>query len=458
VAVERPADKNDLWTEAEGHHRRGNLDEAVAVYRRIIGQAGPDAVRAWANMGVAQRAKGDCLAAIDCYRHALDIEPGNPTFLGNLGNALIDIGRSEESLAAHAAAVKARPDDVGKLTNYGIALKQAGRTEAALAVLERACNLDPQHAKAQWNRALALLRLGRYEDGWPAFEWRWRIGKMELQYTDTPRWWGERFDGKTLLIYPEQGFGDAIQCSRFIPLARERGGRIVLVCERPLQRLFAGLPGVDQLVAAGTALAHHDLQCPIMSLPAVLDVELGSLPPPAELRIPQAANDKAKQWLRGAAPRIGLVWSGSPTHRNDRNRSVVLDRLAPLLELGVTVVSLQKEIAPEDRQRLACYGNCLHLGDGLDDFADTAAAVSLMDVVVSVDTSVAHLAGTLGKPVWIMLPFLDTDWRWLAERDDSPWYPTARLFRQPAHGDWNSVVARICSELRRTMMTDHRAG
>jgi tetratricopeptide (TPR) repeat protein len=458
-AAQSPVDHNKLWPQAERFHREGKLDEAIAIYRRILEGTDSDLPRAWMNLGVALRAQRKVDAAIVCYKRALELEPGNPNCLGNLGNALMDAGRVDEALAAHAAAVSARPTDVGIVCNYGLGLRRAGRTEAGLAMLERACRLDPQNAISQWNRALALLRLGRFEEGWPAFEWRWGVGKLQQQYTDAPRWWGERFEGKTLLIYPEQGFGDAILTTRFIPQAKKRGGEIVLICKPPLQRLFSQLPGVDRLVLVGRKVPSYDLQCPMMSLPAALGLDLRSLPPPPKLHVPPAAREKAAQLVQtdGDKLLVGVVWSGSVTFEANRFRSTSIERFLKLAaEDGVRVYSLQKGPREQDLDEAGARTVITDLGSKVDDFAETAAILERLDLVIMTDSAVAHLCGSLGRPVWNLL-HSDPYWTYGGEGNTTPWYPTMRLFRQSSLGDWKSVFARVEKELQ-AAVTAKRAG
>ena len=299
---------------------------------------------------------------------------------------------------------------------------------------ERSC-VDPDLAEAHWNLALALLATGDFERGWQEHEWRWRANVIGPEQSfRQPLWLGaEDLTGKTILLHNEQGLGDALQFVRYAPQVRQRGARVVLRVQRPLLSLMAGLAGADHVIAEGDALPEFDYHCPLLSLPLAFGTHLQNIP--AGIPYLHPAADRLAKWQsilgERTAPRIGLAWSGNPAHKNDRNRSIALKQLLPLLSVpGVRFVSLQRDLREDDAAVLGNLPALVSIGAQLDDFADTAAAISLLDLVITVDTAVAHLAGALGKPVWVLLPFAP-DWRWLLKREDSPWYPTARLFRQP---------------------------
>ena len=305
---------------------------------------------------------------------------------------------------------------------------------------ERAIHRRPDHAAAHWNLADCRLLLGDFERGWQEYEWRWKRDQREIKQREfpQPRWSGaEALAGRTILLHSELGLGDTLLFCRYAKEVAARGARVVLEVQPPLVTLLAGLAGVAQIVASGDPLPVFDCHCPLMSLPLAFRTHLGTVP----ADVPYVRSDPARvaQWRSrlgaSAKPRVGLVWSGSVALRNDQ-RSMALADMLPLVDDRAEWVSLQKELRDADREDLASRAAIRHLGDELRDFSDTAALVDLMDLVVTVDTSVANLAGAMGKKVWILLPYNPHDWRWMLTREDSAWYPTARLFRQPAPGDW----------------------
>jgi hypothetical protein len=327
--------------------------------------------------------------------------------------------------------------------NRGVAREKLGRFDAAVEDYELALSLRPHFPDCAHNLALTLLLLGRFEQAWPLHEWRFQArdfsgGRREFTQ---PRWIGDNLNGRTLLIHAEQGFGDAIQFSRFAAAIED--GRVVMEVPPALQRLMTGLPGVDQLVTDTDAVPPFDLYCPMLSLPATFGTREDTIPPPGRLTVPVAARLPHAT----SGPRIGIAWSGNPAHTNDRNRSMPLRAMLPLLAGAGRIYALQTYMNDADRRTLSANADIIDAGAGFRDFADTAATIAALDLVVSVDTSVAHLAATLGKPTWILLPFRP-EWRWQLKREDSPWYPTARLFRQSEAGAWEGVIARVCGALR----------
>jgi tetratricopeptide (TPR) repeat protein len=439
--------------------QRGRCTEAVRWIDRAL-KLKPDHAEAWHNRSVALLRLRRLNDALESSDKALAMNPRQAVAWGNRGGILRELGRLDEALASCNRALTIKPDYAEGWNNRGIVLRDMKRLDVALASFEQASSIRPDYADAHVSAAHLRLLAGDFATGWKMHEWRWRHGSLlrARRYFPQPLWLGESVvAGKTILLHAEQGFGDTIQFCRYASLLAERGARVVIEAPRPLTALLSTLDGAASVVAQGDPLPAFDLHCPLLSLPLAFRTGLTDVP----ARVPylQAPPERVEGWrprlAAAGAPRIGLAWSGNPAHTNDRNRSIALDRLAPVFELGAGVVSLQKSIRPDERAWLGLRPNCLHLGDELRDFADTAALVSLLDVVISVDTSVAHLAGALAKPVWVLLPFLP-DWRWLLDRDDSPWYPTARLFRQPAIGDWDGAIARLCAALRGlTTAEDH---
>lgn len=428
----------------------GDLAEALTSFTRTVGLQ-PGHAEAHCNRAGVLLALGRPAEALAAYDRALGLRPDIAEALDGRGNALADLGRHEESLAAYGRALEARPGYVEALGNRAFVLTDLNRYAEALRDYDAALSLRPGFGRLHFDAAMALLVTGDFARGWREFEWRWRVegGEQQVRGFTQPQWLGaDELRGRTILLHAEQGLGDTLQFCRYVPMVAARDARVLLEVQKPLTTLLAQLPGVAQVIAHGEPLPAFDLHCPLLSLPLAFGTDLGSIPAPASYLA--ADPDRVERWRqRLGVPRgrrIGLVWSGSARHRNDRNRSVALPALRPLLTGGVEVFSLQKELRAEDRKALRDIPALRHFGDELHDFADTAALVECLDLVITVDTSVAHLAGALGKPAWILLPFAP-DWRWLLEREDSPWYPRARLFRQPAMGDWASVIERVAAEL-----------
>lgn len=370
------------------------------------------------------------------------------------GAALMRLGQVDPALTSYDRAVQLDPHHADALLSRAFALQQVGRHAEARECYARARVLRPDHAVTQRDEALCALLLGDFEAGWPQYEWRFRQKRPIAPVRDlrVPRWDGTQdLQGRTLLLHTEQGLGDTIQFCRYAKAVAARGARVVFEVDPPLKALLAGLDGVDSMIVYSDPLPAFDLHCPLLSLPMAFRTDLASIPPPAIVRAPEAQVEAWKPRL-GADPglRVGLVWSGSAGHVNDLNRSIPLADFSRILISDTVFCALQTELRDADRPVLQAHPEIRFFGDELRDFTDTAALIESMDVVVTVDTSVAHLAGSMGKPVWILLP-ANPDWRWLIDREDSPWYPTARLFRQPVAGDWESVLDRV-----REALTDWR--
>ncbi|MBP2292087.1 tetratricopeptide repeat protein [Azospirillum rugosum] len=428
-------------------------DEAVAAFRRTL-VLRPDHAEGHFLLGTALQDRRDFNAALAAHRTALRLKPDASETANNLGNTLQALGRSGEALDAHRRALVLNPDLPEVLNNVANSLQTLGDSLGALRFYHRALAVRPDYPDGQLNRAFTLLLEGRFAEGWDAYEWRRPRTGLDARGFAQPLWNGERGEGRTLLLHSEQGLGDTIQFARYVPMAVERGWKVVFEVPPPLKGLFGPMPGVT-LVAGNDPLPPCDAQCPLMSLPRAFATTLETIPPPMPLM--DAGPDRVERWRArisndpaGGALRVGIVWAGNPSHKNDHNRSIPLHRLAPWLRIpGVRFYALQKDVRPADAAVLEALGDVVTpLGPDLRDWTDTAAALSALDLLVSVDTSVAHLAGTLGRPVWMLLPFA-ADWRWLRDREDSPWYPSMRLFRQPSAGDWDAVFARMAGELAR---------
>ncbi len=378
---------------------------------------------------------------------ALAARPDDAEALNNRGVILRMLKRFDEAVANYDRALASRPGYAEALYNRGLALDELKRFDEALASYDRAVRARPDYVEAHWNEALLRLLTGDFSRGWAKYEWRWKNQSLALTKRNfaQPLWLGEdAIDGKTVLLHSEQGFGDTIQFCRYVPLVAARGARVIVEVAAPLQDLMSDLAGATQVIPRGTPLPDFDYQCPLLSLPLAFGTRLETIPAPTPYLHAPAQASKAWQARLGpkTRPRIGLAWSGNAAHKDDQNRSIGLRFLSPLLDTGATFVSLQKDVRDADAAVLGERDDILHFGDALKDFSDTAALISNLDLVISVDTSVAHLAGALGKPVWVLLTYVP-DWRWLLDRDDSPWYPTARLFRQNDARTWDDAIARV---------------
>ncbi len=406
-----------------------------------------EAMRHKRNLAEAHQLMGHVLSdlgrpdeAIAAYREALRLKPDLPDGHNDLALALREANRLQEAEEALSIAVRRTPNDLAPAGNLAGILKDAGKLSAAEALYRDILRRHPQDATAHMNLGVALLTAGSFAEGWREWEWRFRAEPATQRAFTQPRWQGEPLAGRTLLVYAEQGMGDMLQFCRFLPQAAH-GGRIVLEVHPPLVRLLRQISGVAQVTALGDPLPRFDVQCPMLSLPHLLGLA-SEADIPCETPYLRADPELVERWRRRVADidglHVGLVWAGNPERmRMDRRRSVTFERLAPLRDIpGVTLISLQKGGAS------APSGTLLDWTDELGDFADTAALVECLDLVIGVDTAVVHLAGAMAKPVWLLNRF-DTCWRWLRDRDDSPWYPSLRQFRQPAPGDWDDVMRRV---------------
>jgi tetratricopeptide (TPR) repeat protein len=404
--------------------------------------------------GVALLELGRPLDALQSFDRALAIDPDHLDALGNSGNALIKLNLPEAAIAAYDRALAAVPDNAGLLTNRAVALRRLDRPHEALMSASRALVSNPDFAQARFVESVARLTIGDFAAGWRGYEARWSVGLLASQRRRfaAPQWSGNQaLEGKTILLHAEQGFGDTIQFIRYAALVAERGAaKIIVEVQRELVPLLAGIAGTTAVLARGEPLPPFDLHCPLLSLPLAFATELDTIPARIPYLVaPQARIDAWRHRLPRWRPLVGLAWSGDRHHDNDLNRSIALETLAPLFDLpDVAFVNLQHDVRERDLPVLARLPNLQRLETRFGDFADTAAVVSLLDAVIAVDTAVAHVAGALGKPLMLLLPFA-ADFRWLRERQDSPWYPTARLYRQPKFGDWGGAIAALRHDLLR---------
>lgn len=475
------------------HHERGDPAGAIAAYRQAAA-ADPAHADAWNNLGVALKEAGHPGEAAECYLRATAARPRHAMAHFNLGVLRDAEGRFEDAVASYRQALEADPACAAAAYNLGVACKNLGRLEDAIAWFERTAALQPNHAGAlqnlgatchelgrldeaerryrqalavqpdnaevRYNLSLITLARGNFAEGWEEFEWRWQgaeSSRRNRREFSRPQWRGEDIRGQTVLLHAEQGLGDTLQFCRYAPLVAARGARVVLECQPSLVRLLGSLAGVDRIVPAGQPLPAFDRHCPLMSLPRAFGTTLESIPsdmPYLHADPADVAAWRTRMAGAGDAPgalKVGLAWAGNPRqfsidlNRTDRRRSIPFDLLAPLAECGPAVfysLQLGEAAARAAGGRLPL----IDLTGQIGDFADTAALVANLDLVISVDTSVAHLAGALGKPVWLLSRY-DACWRWLRERDDSPWYPTLRLFRQAAPDDWPEAIGRLAAAL-----------
>ncbi len=475
----------------EAHFNRGSVlqgmerfDEALRAYDQALAIQ-PRHALAWSNRGTLLETIGRTQEAIASFSRALELAPTRPSLHYNLGNALRALDRNLDAVTCYDQALALDPGHVGAWVNRGISLLKLNSIEASFACYENAEKIDPLHAQTYANRgnvylklgqinqaieqydraiaiepgqqefllnkALSLLLLGDFKRGWPLYEWRWKskTGSARQRSFDQPLWLGQAdLAGKTILLHAEQGLGDVIQFCRYAGLVKALGARVLLEVPASLKGLLEGLAGVDELLVAGAALPRFDVHCPLMSLPLAFRTEQASIPSPGAYLKADAV--RQAQWRERLGPRrqarIGLVWSGNPNHQNDRHRSLALAEVLPHLPSNAQWVSLQHEVRPADQEALKA-SSVLNVAQDLRDFADTAALVANLDLVVSVDTSVAHLSAALGVPTWVLLP-RSPDFRWLLDRPDSPWYAAMTLYRQHAFADWSLALERLAHDLR----------
>ncbi len=430
----------------------GRPEEALAAYERVV------ALDSHFFAALLNRANllfrlGRVDLAVEGFKAALAARPDDPRCHNNLAVALRAAGRLSEALRAFADALILDPKFPTAETGSGIVLAELGRYEEAVSALDRAIAADPMDAGAHFNRALALLSLERWAEAWPEYEWRWRLpdNPSKPRGFTQPEWDGTRLNGQRLLLHAEQGVGDTFQFLRYAASAKARGARVIVECQANLTRLLARSPGIDLLFCRGESLPAFDLHAPLMSLPRILATEPATIPAAKRYILADPADIEVRrdQLAQLGRPRVGIVWQGNLHNKSLRGRSTQLPLWSAILQHGnVAFISLQTD---PGRSQLAEIDPAHRPFDPFAaapprDFGDTAAIIADLDLVISIDTAVAHLAGAMGRPVWVMLPYA-ADWRWLREREDSPWYPTMRLFRQRRPGDWVDVMERVESAL-----------
>ena len=385
-------------------------------------------------------------------RRAHALNPGNADACNNIGASLQPLGRDEEALPWFDKALALRPDHLIAWANKASSLQEFHRFDEAFAIYHHMKQIDPACAQADWDLSLLHMLTGNFEAGWPGREARWKIHSVNYPAFSQPMWLGEEsIEGKTILICADEGFGDSIQFARYVPMMAARGARdIVLVVNDALLPLLSALPGVSQTLSKSAGVfPAFDMHCPMSSLPLAFGTRLDTIPSDISY-LPAPAESRVRTWEGRLGPhtrlRVGLVWAGNANHKNDFNRSTSLRLMSRILDVDATFISLQKDPRSDDRAALLERTDIIDLTADLTDFNETAALVSCLDLIITVDTSVAHLAAALGRPTWILLPYLP-DYRWLLDRDDSPWYPTVRLFRQSKSRDYSEVLDRVRDEL-----------
>jgi tetratricopeptide (TPR) repeat protein len=428
--------------------------EAAASARRAI-ELSPDLVGAHISLGNALQAQGKTSEALDCLQQALRLHPHSAELHNARGIALAQSGKEEEAIPCLQRALELRPGYIRAYNNLGTALQNLARSDEALRYFDEGLKSAPEDPHLHTGRALIWLRQGDFERGWPEYEWRLRLPEMRRYDLPQHPWRGEPLEGRTIVLLAEQGIGDTIHFIRYAPLVRQRGGHVVLVCDASLIRLLTGFPGIDQLLSSGAPLAAFHTFIPLASLAGVFGASLSNIP--ADVPYLSADPGLLQSWgqrLRSHRDfKIGIAWQGSRDNPDDYRRSAPLEAFQPLAKLpGVHLFSLQKGPGGEQLRRVAHAWPITNLAGRLDEgtgaFMDTAAVMKQLDLVVTVDTAIAHLAGALAVPVYVALAFV-ADWRWLVNRDDSPWYPTMRLFRQRERGAWSEVFSRIAATIAR---------
>lgn len=420
-------------------------NDAVPHYLTAI-DAHPEMAELHCNLANAYRRLGKLGEALDSVRRAIELKPKLAESHVIMGSIWRDRRRPSDALESLRRALAINPNLADPTNIMAVLVEQAGQIEQAASLYARAVELQPDSAQFHENLGISLLMRGHFKRGWQEYDWRrLKPNNPGSRPFPQPAWDGSPLNGQTIMLFSEQGFGDTIQFLRYAKMVADRGARVLLECQAPLVSLARQVSGIADVIAQGEAWPECHAQLALMSLPIVFGTDLHTIP--ADVPYISADPHLVSIWKEKLSActgkRIGLAWEGSVTHKNDKNRSMPANRLAPLAEVnGISLISLQKlgRTAPPDDLKL------LDLTTELMDFSDTAALIANLDLVITVDTAIAHLAGAMGKPVWILLPSVP-DWRWMLGRDDSPWYPNARLFRQEVPGDWGGVVRRVCDAL-----------
>lgn len=430
---------------------KGEIDESLELLLQALDRF-PDDPETLYSLGAVLKIKGRLDEAVVCYEKAIKLNPGLPQTYYNLGNVFKEKGPLEAAKEQFHKAIQLDPRFAEAYNNLGATYKETGAINDALIMYRKALEIKPDFPEARWNMGLTCLLSGKFIEGWEGYEYRWEKPdyiKYKRQFRQ-PVWQGEELSGKRILLHAEQGYGDTLQVLRYIPLLAGEKVKVFVECPLDLKSLISRSNGISRVIARGEPLPEFDIHCPLMTLPKIFGTTLESIPRTIpylnvdkdlvgawQMRL----NSEAKNW------KVGLVWAGNPEHHNDRNRSCSLEILSPLFQIkNVQFFSLQKGRRAEKDHRSYRDLGLFDLTGQIRDFSDTAALIENLHLVISVDTAVAHLAGAIGKKVWTLLPY-NPDWRWLLEREDSPWYPTMRLYRQSSPGDWTSAIQRVKADL-----------
>ena len=448
---------------AEAYSNRGavlqelkRFDEALSSYDKAISIKG-DYAEAFNSRGTVLEELKRLEEALSSYHKAISINKDFTESYYNRGNVLHKLKRLEEALSSYDKSISLHEDYAEAYSNRGTVLEELKRLDEALSSYEKAISINKDYAEAYWNSSICYLLAGNFNEGWARYEWRWQSKSISktagIRKFSQPLWLGtEVLKDQTIFLYAEQGLGDTIQFSRYVSLVAGLGAKVVLEVQPSLVKLLSYLEGISQIISKGDKLPNFDYQCPLMSLPLAFKTELKTIP--SVSKNISTDEKKVEKWQailgEKTKPRVGIVWSGAVNHKNDLQRSLKLSQLITHLPSDYEYLSLQKEISDVDKEVLIECCKIKHFGDDLKDFTDTAALCELIDIVISVDTSVAHLAGTLGKNTWILLPY-SPDWRWLLDRNDSPWYSSVKLYRQEKINDWESVLVNIESDLKKLL-------
>ena len=431
-------------------YQRREYNSAISYLQKAIHINSADAV-AYNNLGNALQNNGQIDEAIACYNNTVQINPYYDEAYNNLGCVFYEKGNFDEAIANFKKTLQINPYFAVAHNNLGQSLLEKVQIYEALLCFQKAIQLKPDYALAHFNKSLALLLSGDFKEGLKEYQWRWKLEEHKMRNFSRPLWNGSFIKDATILLHTEQGLGDTIQFIRYAPMIAARGATVIAECQKELAILLKSVEGIHQIVIQGEELPAFDLHCPLLNLPLVLNTTLESIPAKTPyIKADPLLIQKWRERVRddNVVLKVGIAWAGGPRHKKDRYRSCSLEFFAPLGEIkGITLYSLQKGEAAQQAMNPPQGMELVDFMDEINDFADTAALIENLDLVISVDTAIAHLAGALGKTTWTLIPF-SPDWRWMLNRENSPWYPTMRLFRQPSMEDWKSVIAQVAEELR----------
>lgn len=453
---------------ADAHNNLGailqeqdKLNEAIACFVKAISLK-PDYAEAHNNLGTTFQELGRLDEAMASYHKAIEIMPDHAEVHNNIGTVFQEQGKLEASIEKYKKAIALAPDHAKAHNNIGAALQEQGKYNEAMAFYRQAITLKPDYAEAHLNRSFILMLMGNLEEGWPEYEWRLRTKDRIPRTFPQPEWDGVPLQGKSVLVHAEQGFGDTIQFVRYLPMIKARGGRVIFECQKTLLRLLKNNMGIDEIVEQSLnyeQLKQFDVHIPLLSLPGIFGIKKDTLSSAAPyIKVdPDLVTQCRSRLSDHGAFNVGIVWTGKTSYKYVYyKRSCSLSDFAPLADIpGLAFYSLQKGPASKEAEKPPHGMKIIKLDDELNDFTDTAALIANMDLVISIDTSVAHLAGAVGKPVWNLLSFAP-DWRWFPNRIDSPWYPTMRLFRQTQPNDWNDVFRQVKKALLHKLTTERQ--